>query len=382
MRKTINRRHLLHLGVMGGVSALAACAPTAAPTAAPISASSTEQAYTPAATPPTAPTTAATPPTAPTTAAPAPVAVNAATTSATPAGNTLAGDIGSATTGFLNLLDDSQRTQAMFALTDPERLRWNWTTTSGFPRNGLVLSALQPNQREAALALLRSSVSEAGFKKSVDIMSLQPEIGGDPDNYYVSVFGQPGDAAWGWRFEGHHLSRHFTIAGDQITITPFFQGVWPTVSAAGKSIMQREEWAARELVKSLDDATRAQVVFQERSLTQHVTSNNDYVQPLEAVGAPLSALNNDQQALAMEIIQAWMATQAEPVAKTHLDRINASGLDTLRFGWAGSMEERQPHYYRIQGPSFLLEYDNTRNGAIHIHSVWRVFDQDFGQGLI
>jgi hypothetical protein len=106
------------------------------------------------------------------------------------------------------------------------------------------------------------------------------------------------------------------------------------------------------------------------------------VKPLEAVGAPLSALNPTQQALAMEVLQAWMSTQAEPVAKAHLDRIHNAKLDDIRFGWAGSLQERRPHYYRMQGPAFLLEHDNSRNGATHIHSVWRVFDEDFGQGLV
>jgi|688.fasta_scaffold58223_5 hypothetical protein len=311
----------------------------------------------------------------------APVAANpAASTAAT--SQELVTQIADAATAFLHGLSDEQRATASYAITDPEYLRWHWTTTRTFPRNGVALHDLAAGQQEAAYALLRASVSEVGFQKSMDIMGLQPEIGGDPLNYYVTLFGAPGDPTWGWRFEGHHLSRRFTIAGDKITITPFFHGVWPTVSEAGKVIMPREEWAARELMHSLDDKARAEVIFQEQSLTRHVTWDQNYVQPLEPVGAPLAALNNDQQALAMEILQAWMATQAAPIAQIHLDRIQAAGPENLRFGWAGSLEERRPHYYRIQGPTFLLEYDNTRNGSTHIHSVWRVFDEDFGQGLI
>lgn len=159
--------------------------------------------------------------------------------------------IADAATQFLNGLTDEQRTTATYAITDPEYLRWHWTTTRTFPRNGLALRHMAANQQEATYALLRTSISQAGFQKSMDIMALQPEIGGDPLNYYVTIFGAPGDPTWGWRFEGHHLSRRFTMAGDKITITPFFHGVWPTVSEAGKVIMQREEWAARELVRLL-----------------------------------------------------------------------------------------------------------------------------------
>ena len=351
MNQQLKRRRLLQAGMAGGIGLLAAaCSPQADEV--------TQQRSTKA-----------------------PLAANPATSTAAGT-NALVTAIGDAATQFLNGLTESQRATASYAINDPEYLRWHWTTTSGFPRNGLVLRDLDTKQHESALALLRASSSEAGFKKSVEIMQLQPEIGGDPANYFVTIFGTPGDATWSWRFEGHHVSRRFTIAGDKLTITPFFHGVWPTVSAAGKVIMQREEWAARELMRSLDANLRSQVIFQEQSLTRHVTWNENYVQPLEPVGAPLAALNNDQQALAMEIIQIWMGTQAGAVAKTHLDRIQAHGLETIRFGWAGALEERRPHYYRIQGPSFLLEYDNTRNGSTHIHSVWRVFAEDFGQGLV
>ena len=346
----LNRRQLLHAGMIGGIGLLTACA---SPTGEAVQQSGTK----------------------------APLVANpAASTAAT--NKEVVAAITDAATQFLNGLTESQRATASYAITDPEYLRWHWTTTSGFPRNGLVLRELDAQQHELALALLRASISEAGFQKSMAILALQPEIGGDPANYYVTFFGSPGDPVWSWRFEGHHLSRRFTIAGDKLTITPFFHGVWPTVSAAGQVIMQREEWVARELVRSLDEKLRSQVIFQEQSLTRHVTWNENYVQPLAPVGAPLAVLTNDQQAMAMEIIQIWMGTQAEAVAQAHLERIQAHGLDHIRFGWAGSLEERRPHYYRMQGPSFLLEYDNTRNGSTHIHSVWRVFDEDFGQGLV
>lgn len=311
----------------------------------------------------------------------APVAADPTTSSAA-ASPALIAQMADAATQFLTVLTDEQRTTASYAMTDAEYLRWHWTTPNNFPRHGLALRDMAANQQEAAYALLRASVSEAGFQKSMDIMQLQTEIGSDPLNYYVTIFGAPGDPTWSWRFEGHHLSRRFTIAGDKITITPFFHGVWPSVSDAGKVIMQREEWAARELMRSLDDKGRAAVIFQDKPLTRHVTWDQNYVQPLEPVGAPLAALTNDQQALAMEILQTWLDTQAAPIAQTHLSRIKAAGPEMLHFGWAGALEERRPHYYRIQGPTFLLEYDNTRNGSTHIHSVWRVFDEDFGQGLV
>ena len=363
MTKKINRRQLMRVSVIGSMGVLtAACTRQGETPSTPINAAPDDNgaAY--------ASKTSA------------PITANPSTSTAATSAS-LVKAMADAANQFLNTLDDAQRTKATYAFTDNERLRWHWTTTSTFPRNGLPLRDMQPKQHEAALALLRAGLSEAGFKKSLDIMQLQPEIGGDPENYYVTVFGKPSDPAWGWRFEGHHLSRRFTIAGDKVTITPFFHGVWPTISAAGKTIMQREEWAARELMKSLDTDKRSAVIVLPNAPGRHLTWNDNYVKPFDPAGAPLSTLDNTQQALAMEIIHIWMNTQADAVAKAHLDRINTSSLDNIRFGWAGALEERRPHYYRIQGPSFLMEYDNSRNGATHIHSVWRVFDQDFGQGL-
>lgn len=145
--------------------------------------------------------------------------------------------------------------------------------------------------------------------------------------------------------------------------------------------MDREENAARELILSLEDAKRAQAIFQERTLTVHVTQNEPYVRPLDPVGIPVGEFTTDQRKLVTEIIQTYLGSLPQQVATLHLERIERGGLENIRFGWAGSLEPRRPQYYRLQGPSFLLEFDNSRNGGTHIHSVWRDFAEDFGQHL-
>jgi hypothetical protein len=280
-------------------------------------------------------------------------------------------------------LDDTLRTKASYAFGDAERQRWHWTTPRGFPRNGLPLREMSPEQRELALALLRASVSEAGYKKALDIISLQNELGNDPELYYVTVFGTPGTGEpWGWRFEGHHLSRHFTLMGDQVVMTPFFLGSWPTITDAGFRAMPREEDAARELVISLDEGKRGVAIFQVETLTNHVTQNQPYVSQLDPVGLPMSELNPDQQKLVLEIVQTYLNTMPGDIATPIFERIRSAGLEQVRFGWAGSLEQYQPQYYRLQGPTFLLEFDNSRNRGTHIHSVWRDFEQDFGSHLV
>lgn len=293
----------------------------------------------------------------------------------------LAGGMAQAANQFLNALGSNQG-KATFAFDSPERTRWHWTTPQGFPRNGLPLGDMTPAQRTAALALLRSSVSEAGYKKSLDIMALQTELGQNPELFFVSVFGTPGGREpWGWRIEGHHLSRQYAVMGERVTMTPFFHGTWPTQTRAGVRVMAREEDAARELVRSLDSRRQGIAIFQRESLNQHVTWNQVKVSPLEPVGLLASELSPAQEKLMVELIQSYLSSLPAAVSTPMFERITKAGLDTVRFGWAGSMEPRRPYYWRLQGSTFLLEHDNSRNGATHIHSVWRDYDADFGANL-
>jgi hypothetical protein len=308
--------------------------------------------------------------------------VAAATATLQPAKATLVSDMTSAATALLDALDEGQHAKATYDFADPERTRWHWTTPGNFPRNGLPLREMTPEQRDKAMTLLQSGVSSGGFQKALDIISLQNDLGNDPELYYVTVFGAPGGSApWGWRFEGHHLSRHFTIVDDRMALMPFFLGSWPTVSSNGLKAMEREEWAARELITALEGEQRAAAIFQPRTLTRHVTQNQAYVTPLDPVGIPVTDLDQDRQALVSEIINTYLNTLPVEVAAGQLARVAEAGPENIRFGWAGPIEPRRPHYYRLQGPTFLLEHDNSRNGGTHIHSVWRDFSEDFGQQL-
>ncbi len=289
----------------------------------------------------------------------------------------LSAGMAQATTRFLASLSAAQRNKASFAFASTERTRWHWTTTSAVPRNGLALRDMSTESRTLALALLRSSLSEAGYKQAVEIIALQLELGQDDGLYYFSVFGTPASATWGWRLEGHHLSRHFTIKGTSLFLTPFFLGSWPTETSAKLRAMPREEDVARELVRSLKPEQRKIAVFQEESLSQHVTQNAARVKPLPALGIEMSALSAAQQNQVLEIIKIYLATLPEIVGKPLLERVQKNFL-SIRFAWAGSFEPNNPQYYRLQGSDFLLEFDNSRNSGTHIHSVWRDFTGDFG----
>jgi hypothetical protein len=360
MTKRISRRDALKVGAIGVLGGLAACSPAARAT----------ESLLPTSTP--FPTSVPVPSA---TSAPGVVPTEA------PPNNTLISKVAGQAMHYLDSLDPAQRTKSTYTITDPEWTRWHWTTPRNFPRNGLPLREMEQAQRDTAFALLQTSLSTYGLQKSLDIISLQNDLGNDPELYYVTVFGTPGIEPWGWRWEGHHLSRRFNIINGNISVTPFFLGAWPTVNNAGLKAMEREEWAARELVTSLDDSQRSIAIFQQDTLGRHVTWNEAYVTPLENIGLPASSLNANQQALIMEIIHKYLDTLPDLVAASHLDRLQAAGLENITFAWAGSLEPQRPHYYRLQGPTFLMEHDNSRNRGTHIHSVWRDFAEDFGQSF-
>jgi Protein of unknown function (DUF3500) len=358
MAKKFSRRDALKMGALGMLGGLAACSPGARATEALL------------------PTYAPFP-----TGTPAPTVVSAPgrTPTAGLAISTLIHDMASRATQYLDSLDPNQRTKTSYAFNDPELTRWHWTTPSNFPRNGLPLREMELSQRDAAFALLQTSLSAYGLQKSLDIISLQNDLGNDPELYYVTVFGTPGVEPWGWRWEGHHLSRRFNVINGKLSVTPFFLGAWPTVTNAGLKAMEREEWAARELVTSLDEGQRAVAIFQNGAPGRHFTQNEVYVRPLENLGIAVSNLNVNQRALVTEIIHKYLDTLPDLIAVTHLERLQAAGFEQIIFAWAGSLEPQHPHYYRLQGPTFLLEHDNSRNRGTHIHSVWRDFAEDFGQ---
>ncbi len=303
-----------------------------------------------------------------------------------------------ATRDFLASLSSADRTRATFSFASAERTRWHWTVPSSVPRNGLSLGDVSAEQRRLALALLRASTSAVGYRKALDIMALQGVLRRmntgisdpfDPDRFYVSVFGTPGERAWGWRFEGHHLSRHFTVVGSTLVAEPFFLGAWPTRAgsayrsvAKGYRTMPREEDAAREIVRSLDRRLRRRVVFSSESLTDHVTQNAVRVRPLERIGVLTADLPSSAQRRVLEIVRTYLSNHPPALAREAYARIERAGIGRTRFGWAGSTRPGVPQYYRLQGPTFLLEFDNSRNSGTHIHSVWRDFERDFGRHLL
>lgn len=308
---------------------------------------------------------------------------------------TPAGEMGAAANTFLSALTPEQKIKATFAFNAAERENWHFIPRD---RNGLPLKEMTPAQRHLAYALLNSGLSHRGYGKAVTIMSLEQilqDMEGpnrrfprDPELYYVSVFGDPADkGSWGWRVEGHHLAINFTIVdGVVVAGTPSFMGTNPgevrTGGRAGLRVLGVEEDLARTLVTSLNEEQRRQAVVNPKAPDDILTVAAAVADIGPAKGLRLSEMDATQRELVRKVIEEYVGRLRGELAAADLQQINAAGLDQVVFAWAGGLERGQGHYYRIHGPTFLFEYDNTQNDANHVHAVWRDFKGDFGRDIL
>jgi hypothetical protein len=299
---------------------------------------------------------------------------------------------------WLDSLNAEQRGRAAFAFDSEERHRWHFIPNESFPRKGVTFKEMDEPQRALAHALLKTGLSARGYLTATSIVALEKvlqEMEGpqrrfprDPEAYFVTVFGTPGDKqAWGWRFEGHHLSLRFDVVGGSMTASsPAFFGTNPAEvrqgSQKGTRVLAAEEDAARALLELLDPAQRTVAIVQPDAPTDILTMVKPTFEPLSPAGIKITALTKAQRDALTKIIDVYAGTMAPDIAAERMARLRKAGMDNITFAWAGGTERGQKHYYRVQGPTFLIEYDNTQNDGNHIHSVWRDFDGDFGRDLL
>jgi hypothetical protein len=298
-----------------------------------------------------------------------------------------------ATTRFLENLTPDQQAKAVFEFADAERLNWHFVPRE---RRGLPLKEMNEAQRAHARALLEAGLGQRGYLKASTVMELEivlRELGGnpavrDPELYFFSVFGTPStEQPWGWRAEGHHLSLNFTVVnGTLVATSPSFFGAnpanVPSGSRQGLRVLGAEEDLARELVRSLRPDQRAIAILETEAPRDIITGNAAQVDPLSPAGLSVERLDATQRALFVRVIDEYLARMADDLAATRRARLETTDFGQVTFAWAGSIEPGQPHYYRVQGPTFLIEFDNTQNNANHVHSVWRDFEGDFGRDLL
>jgi Protein of unknown function (DUF3500) len=306
---------------------------------------------------------------------------------------------------YLSSLNATQKGQGTFPFEGEERTHWHFIPTEMFPRKGLTINEMTEPQRKAAHELLKSGLSQRGYMTATAIMDLENVLGAieaarrqsgaraesmlrDPGRYFVSIFGTPSPTGtWGWRVEGHHVSLQFTIVnGTMLAATPSFFGSNPAEVREGPKkglrILGAEEDAARTLLESLDGAQRTKAVIATEAPGDILTTSKNDISPLTPGGLTADAMTGAQRDLLMKLIDVYAGFMAPDIAEERLARLKKGGVEKVGFVWAGPPERGKKHYYRVQGPTFLIEYDNTQDDGNHIHSVWRDFNGDFGRDLL
>ena len=300
-----------------------------------------------------------------------------------------------AATAFMHSLDASGRRAALFAFDDPERFAWQYTPGA---RGGLALERMDGRQRDAAMRLLESGLSERGAATAREIIGLEPVLraveeaagrpGADrrnPLHYWLSVFGDPAAGEpWAWRVGGHHLCLHYTVIGDATSVTPLFFGANPARVPPmpsrhpgypeGSRVLAAEEDLARALLGALEAPQRSRAVVSDEAPGDILTRN--------AVRAEIAAVPTG---IGYADLTAAQRERFDALLRHYLDRVRHPppiDAERLSFAWAGSTEPGAGHYYAVRGDSFLLEYDNTQDDANHVHTVWRDLHRDWGEDLL
>ena len=311
--------------------------------------------------------------------------------------------IATAAGAFLESLDDEQLQLAQRPFDDDIRFEWSYVPVR---RGGLRLDAIKPDQRELALAIMDIALSERGARQAREIMGLETTLGEweaitrfhhstevmlprNPEFYYFTTYGEPGGKRpWGFKVGGHHLGIHITVVdGDFISPLPLFLGTNPAEIRhgphLGHRILAEEEDLARALLGSLSSDQKKLAIVDPIAPSDILTQNYRTVGP-DAIlsGLSFSAMQGQQRTQLAELVRHYVERSAPDVSANEWRRIEAFGLDSAAFAWAGPEAAGQGHYYNVTGRDFLVEYDNTQNDANHIHSVWRGFDSDWGEDLL
>jgi hypothetical protein len=294
---------------------------------------------------------------------------------------------------FLAALPPDLRKTASFPADAPERTAWNYVPMD---RAGVSMLQLDDAQSEKLGPLLASALSPGGLLTARDVIKhenilrrVETEAGidatrRDPGRYYTAVFGTPGSAApWAWRFEGHHLSVNVTqLPGQPPVVAPLFVGANPAIVKNGPNVGYRmlaaEEDLGRELVKMLSAEQRKTATLQDEAFGEIVTRNDPKVASLPTQGLAAADMSAAEQAQLRRLLDLYIGRMNDASARQQWTRIERAGFGKLRFGWAGGIEPGDKHYYRIHGPTVLVEYDDTQNDANHIHTVYRDLERDFG----
>ena len=322
---------------------------------------------------------------------------------------------------FLESLDRMQRMGTVFAVDAEERTNWHYFPETGFAdeygyvRNGITFKDMDAKQRHLAYGLLSTGLGRAGFLKTMNVMALEEIVRvieddhtgyRDTERFHFTFFGKPGMSGdWGWRVEGHHVSLHYLIRdGKLVASSPTFLGANPHEVPQGlhkgMRALEREEDMARALLVSLDADRRKQAIFDQQAPYDIVTMADKRAElDGQPQGIAAAELSESQYRALLDLIGEYAGTMPPEVAAQRMKAARQTAKDQLYFGWAGDIDRPAAkaieigskttenrhlagNYYRIQSPTFLIEFANTQNQSNHSHAVWREFEGDFGYDLL
>ena len=303
----------------------------------------------------------------------------------------------SAAQAFLSGLSPDMKELASFPFGDKDRDNWHFVPQDD--RQGARIGNMDEKQQELAFNLLKTGLSEKGYQIAREIMDLEKILiikekqkpGSDyrnPGKYYICIFGNPSNSEpWSWTYEGHHLSLNYSSVNDQLSVTPAFLGANPAEvdiehEEKGKRVLGFREDNGRSFMLSLDADQQKKALVSTEAYNEVLTEANSYAKLEKFEGLPYGAMTPEQQTVFRELIQLHMNIMKPEVFDEQWAKVNAQGLDKFYFAWAGGLERNQKHYYRIHGPTTIMEYDNAQNNGNHAHIVWRDTENDFGRDFL
>jgi hypothetical protein len=266
-------------------------------------------------------------------------------------------------------------------------------------RKGLSLEFMSAQQKMLTHDLLNTALSAKGYLSVIQVMQLEKILSDNevigfprgPENYTLAIFGTPGqDNQWGWRFEGHHLSLNFALAPGELSVTPSFLGASPALIRTGTMAGFRSQGyihnAGLSLFDSLSESQQSQALAEGRlpsdilsgTLNRPRESWEDW-KSLPATGIKIGQLDSQQQLLAQHLINEIVTVYRPEIASSYGNQID---INDIHFTWMGATAEGEAHYWRMDGPDFLFEYDLVQGNGNHVHTVWRSKEGDFGADML
>src|SRR6478735_1180159 len=310
-------------------------------------------------------------------------------------------EIKQAAISFVNSLDKMHRQVALLDFKDTARLKWNNLPVGLRARAGISVGNMTEEQRKLFHRVLSVSLSSQGYLKATSIMNLDDLLNRfydsmyyrkqindttygfmrsllwSPRNFYFAIFGQPTDSVWGYKVEGHHLSINFTFVKDKLSVTPMFVGTDPAEyqinEYAGLRVLGQEEDLGIKLIHLLAPDKQQKATMSKDVPKDIITGAESGKRLVDNWGIQASEMSKEQQAVLLYIIREFVFNLEYDKATSEYDKILKAGVGKIYFGWIGSYEESKPHYYILNGPGFLIEFDNYGFGgkANHIHAIWR-----------